>query len=125
MGTAATVVGLATGVLTLKDQLFPPDQPTAQTVAQYQQQVGEVCDRVNAVLDSRVRRARRYEKRLNNGKDLAESRNAMMDEVQNRIDFRRRPGAGRAGAVDVGGGPRAGITVTFTELGDGRTEMAT
>jgi len=86
LGTAATVVGLTTGVLTLKDQVFPPDQPTAQTAAQYQQQVGEVCDRTNAVQSSNLRRARPYKKRLRKAKDLGELRNAVMDEVQNRID---------------------------------------
>ena len=86
LGTAATLVGLTTGVLTLKDQFFPPDQPSAQTVAQYQQQVGEVCDTANAVQSSNLRRTRPYKKRLRKARDLGELRNAVMDEVQNRID---------------------------------------
>lgn len=82
LGTAATLVGLTTGVLTLKDQVFPPDQPSAQ----YQQQVGEVCDTANAVQSSNLRRTRPYRKRLRKARDLGEQRNAVMDEVQNQID---------------------------------------
>src|SRR3954454_16754751 len=47
--TVSTVVAIATGMFTLRDQVFPhaAGTATAESVVAYQQQVGRVCDEVN------------------------------------------------------------------------------
>src|SRR4051812_25204333 len=57
LATISTVVGVATGMFTLRDQVFPRESGTAAAVAlpEYQAQVGRVCDELN---DDDSRRAR-------------------------------------------------------------------
>ena len=49
LATLSTVVGVATGMFTLRDQVFPRESGTAVAVSvpAYQQGVGRVCDEVN------------------------------------------------------------------------------
>jgi hypothetical protein len=78
------VVAIATGMFTLRDQIFPHEAGTAAAlpVPAYQLQVGRVCDEVNSDEAHRVRKARAIKKRLGVAKTTLEQRDAMLDGVR-------------------------------------------
>src|SRR3954451_12875735 len=49
LATVSTVVGIATGMFTLRDEVFPQESGTAGAAAEasYRQHVGGVCDELN------------------------------------------------------------------------------
>jgi hypothetical protein len=84
LATLSTVVAIATGMFTLRDQIFPREAGTAAalSVPAYQLQVGRVCDEVNSDEAHRVKEAQAIKKRLSAAKTTLEQRNAMLDGVR-------------------------------------------
>jgi hypothetical protein len=87
LATLSTVVGIATGMFTLRDQVFPREAGTAAavTVSVYEQRVGRVCDEVNANDRARARGDRTIRKRLQTAKTTIAQRNALLDGVRQSI----------------------------------------
>jgi len=84
LATLSTVVAIATGMFTLRDQIFPREAGTAAalSVPAYQLQVGRVCDEVNSDEAHRVKETQAIKKRLGVAKTTLEQRNAMLDGVR-------------------------------------------
>jgi len=82
--TVSTVVAIATGMFTLRDQVFPHEAgtATAESVVAYQQQVGRVCDEVNSDDRRRAAETKTIEKRLKQAKTMIAQRNALLDGVR-------------------------------------------
>ena len=81
LATLSTVVGIATGMFTLRDQVFPRESGSAQAVSTpaYQQQVGRVCDELNTDDSRRARELKTIRKRLRTAKTTTTQRNALLD----------------------------------------------
>src|SRR5690349_104823 len=79
LGTLSTVVGLATGMFTLRDQIFPRESGTAQAGAVYQQAVGRVCEQVNSDDSRRVRDFKAIRRQLPRATTTIEQRNELLD----------------------------------------------
>jgi hypothetical protein len=84
LATLSTVVGVATGMFTLRDQLFPRESGTAAAVSvpAYQQGVGRVCDEVNRNDDDRAREDRESKVRLRVSKTTVGQRNVLVDAAR-------------------------------------------
>jgi len=84
LATLSTVVAIATGMFTLRDQIFPHEAGTAAalSVPAYQLQVGRVCDEVNSDEAHRAKEAEAIKKRLGVAKTTLEQRDAMLDGVR-------------------------------------------
>jgi uncharacterized membrane protein YgcG len=87
LATLSTVVGVATGMFTLRDQVFPGEAGSARAVSvpAYQQQVGRICDEVN---DDDRRRAHEdtiVKTRLQRAKTTIAQRNALLDPVRRTV----------------------------------------
>ncbi len=84
LATLSTVVGVATGMFTLRDQVFPREAGTAVAVSvpEYQQDVGEVCEAVNDNDRARARGDKRIEQQLGRTEDIIPQRNALLDGVR-------------------------------------------
>ena len=83
LATTSTVVGLATGMFTLRDELWPRESGRAEaSLPAYQQSVGDVCGDLNAVERARVRDARRLARRLRSAGTAAAQRDAVLDSVR-------------------------------------------
>jgi hypothetical protein len=82
--TVSTVVAIATGMFTLRDQVFPHEAgtATAESVAAYQQQVGRVCNEVNSDDRRRAAETETTEKRLKHATTTIAQRNALLDGVR-------------------------------------------
>src|SRR3954465_6845853 len=69
LGTLSTVVAIATGMFTLRDNIFPKEVGSAQaSIAAYQQSVGNVCRQHNDSEHARAANARRLKRRLQGAK---------------------------------------------------------
>jgi hypothetical protein len=81
LATISTVVGLATGMFTLRDQIFPREAGTAAAVSTpaFQQSVGEVCDELNANDKARAREDRATARQLKNARATVGQRNVLVD----------------------------------------------
>ena len=81
LATLSTVVGIATGMFTLRDQVFPRESGSAQavSVSAYQQQIGGVCDDVNTDDSRRARQIKTIHKQLVRAKTTTAQRNALLD----------------------------------------------
>lgn len=84
--TLSTVVAVATGMFTLRDQIFPENAGNAQGNAQasrdvYEQSVGRVCDAANEAERARARNARRLSNRLKRARTTLAQRNALLDST--------------------------------------------
>lgn len=86
LATVGTLVAIATGVLTLRNQLFPPEDG-GTPVAVYQQQVGELCDDVNDGYVEVRRGHREFVAEVRDNRTLADLRTAVIAELQGRLDF--------------------------------------
>src|SRR5918992_1019644 len=80
LATMSTVVGLATGMFTLRDQVFPREAGTARAVSApaYQHEIGRVCDEVNANDRRRVREDRTIKRTLRRARTTMAQRNALL-----------------------------------------------
>lgn len=84
LATLSTVVGVATGMFTLRDQVFPSQAGTAQAVPDsvYRHKVGQICDEVNTADQARVRDLRPLSRRLRLATTTARQRNALLFAVR-------------------------------------------
>lgn len=83
--TLSTVVAVATGMFTLRDQIFPQEAGTAPaSVALYEQSVGDICSSLNEADRARAANARRLAKRLRgaSGRTPLGQRNALLDSIK-------------------------------------------
>jgi hypothetical protein len=87
LATLSTVIALATGMFTLRDQIFPREagNAAAASLPVYQQQVGRVCDQVNHNDSRQVAEARKTRKRVYGAKTTITQRNALLDGVKDTI----------------------------------------
>jgi hypothetical protein len=84
LATLSTVIGVATGMFTLRDQVFPREAGTAVAVSvpAYQQRVGDVCDAVNLDDRLRARQDKVIKRKLKHAKTTVQQRNALLDSVR-------------------------------------------
>ena len=84
LATLSTVVGVATGMFTLRDQVFPREAGTAVAVSAptYQRDIGGVCDELNDNDSFQARDEKAIEKRLQRAKTTIAQRNALVDGVR-------------------------------------------
>ena len=83
LATLSTVVGIATGMFALRDQVFPRESGRAEaSLPVYQESVGEVCSDVNEAERARVRDARRLARRLRVARTAVAQRDALLDSVR-------------------------------------------
>jgi hypothetical protein len=84
LATLSTVVGVATGMFTLRDQVFPREAGTAAAVpvSVYEQRVGSVCDEVNDNDRRRARDEKTIRRQLQRAKTTIAQRNALLDGVR-------------------------------------------
>lgn len=87
LATIGTLVAIATGIVTLRDELFPPDDDGGTSVAVYQQQVGEICDDVNDGYAEVQEGHRAFAKEVRENRSLADLRTAVLAELQGRLDL--------------------------------------
>ena len=87
LATLSTVVGIATGMFTLRDQVFPRESGSAQAVSTvaYQQQVGRVCDELNSDDSRRARQLKTIRKQLRQAETTTAQRNALLDGQRKTI----------------------------------------
>ena len=80
----STVVGVATGMFSLRDQLFPRESGTAAAVSvpAYQQGVGRACDAVNRNDADRAQEDRRAKGQLRASKSTTAQRNVLVDATR-------------------------------------------
>jgi len=80
LGTVSTVVAIATGMFTLRDQIFPSEagMAAASTTA-YQTSIGEICMALDQADSALVANAANLAKRLNSAKSPLAQRNAVLD----------------------------------------------
>jgi hypothetical protein len=84
LATLSTVVGVATGMFTLRDQVLPREASTAEAGADYQRSIGRICDARNAGETARHTDSERLRTRLRRARTNLAQRNALLD-VQRRI----------------------------------------
>jgi hypothetical protein len=86
LATLSTVVGLATGMFTLRDQVLPGESGSAQAArADYQASVGAICQAVNEGDKARARDARALRRRLPRARSIAAQRDLLLDSTNRRI----------------------------------------
>src|ERR671930_42815 len=84
LATLSTVVGVATGMFTLRDQIFPSEGGSAAAISvpAYQQQVGRICDELNENDRRRAHEDATTKKRLDRATTTIQQRNALLDAVR-------------------------------------------
>src|SRR5919197_5997516 len=87
LATLSTVVGIATGMFTLRDQVFPREAGTAVAVpvSVYEQRVGRICDELNNNDRARAREDKTIKRELRTAKTTIAQRNALLDGVRRSI----------------------------------------
>ena len=87
LATISTVVGVATGMFTLRDQVFPRESGTASagSLPVYQAQVGRVCDELNADDQARARETRQVATKVEAARTTLTQRNALLDAQRKTI----------------------------------------
>ncbi len=84
LATLSAVVGVATGMFTLRDQVFPSEAGSAGAVSVpvYRQQVGGICERVNDDDRDRAQQDVKVRHRLERARTTTAQRNALLDGVR-------------------------------------------
>jgi hypothetical protein len=84
LATLSTVVGVATGMFTLRDEVFPAESGTAGAldVNAYRADVGEICDEVNLAENARRRDDRRLGSALRAARSTLAQRDALLDAAR-------------------------------------------
>jgi hypothetical protein len=84
LATLSTVVGLATGMFTLRDQVFPGEGGTARAVneAAYRAHVGRICDELNESEQARRRDDRKLARELKASRGTMAQRDALLDAAR-------------------------------------------
>ena len=92
LATLSTVVGIATGMFTLRDQVFPREAGSAQagggqvmSLEAYQEQVGRSCDELNSNDRRRARQTKTIDKQLRRARTTIAQRNALLDGQRQEI----------------------------------------
>src|SRR5215211_2733589 len=81
LGTVSTVVAIATGMFTLRDQVFRTESGTAGAVAEssYRVHVGDICDELNEADAARARGDVRLARELKRARTNLAQRDALLD----------------------------------------------
>ena len=84
LATLSTVVGVATGMFTLRDQVFPGEGSTASAVNEgaYRAHVGRICDEVNESEEMLRQDDRRLARRLKAARTTMAQRDALLDAAR-------------------------------------------
>jgi hypothetical protein len=83
--TVSTVVAVATGMFSLRDELFPQQSPEVQasdtqaSIGLYQRSVGDACDALNDAEQARAKNERRLAQRLRRTRATLVQRNLLLD----------------------------------------------
>lgn len=86
LATLSTVVGIATGMFTLRDQVLPQESGSAQAaLADYQTSVGGICLLLNEGESARARDARDLARRLPRARSIPAQRDLLLDSTNRRI----------------------------------------
>ena len=84
LATVSTVVGVATGMFTLRDQVFPSEAGSAgaMSTSAYEEHVGRICDEVNANDQLRAHEDSNLRRRLPRAPTTVDQRNVLLDAVR-------------------------------------------
>ena len=84
LATLSTVVGVATGMFTLRDQVFPGERGTAGALGSgaYRAHVGRICDALNESDRARRRDDRRLGRELASARTVTTQRDALLDSAR-------------------------------------------
>lgn len=84
LATLSTVVGVATGMFTLRDQVFPGEGSTASAVnaGAYQAHVGRICDEINESEKSRRQGDRKLARQLDSARGITAQRDLLLDAAR-------------------------------------------
>jgi hypothetical protein len=84
LATISTVVGVATGMFTLRDQVFPSESGSAgaMSTSAYAEHVGRICDEVNANDRLRAHEDSNLRRRLPRARTTIDQRNVLLDAVR-------------------------------------------
>jgi hypothetical protein len=87
LATISTVVGVATGMFTLRDQVFPSEAGSAgaMSTSAYEEHVGRICDEVNANDHLRAHEDANLRRRLPRAQTTIDQRNVLLDAVRRTI----------------------------------------
>jgi hypothetical protein len=87
LATLSTVVGVATGMFTLRDHVFPNESGSAAALSRpaYEQEVGRVCDQLNDDDSQRAREAKTIRRKLPRAKTPLAQRNLLLDGQRRTI----------------------------------------
>ena len=87
LATISTVVGVATGMFTLRDQVFPSEAGSAgaMSTSAYEQHIGRICDEVNANDHLRAHEDSNLRVRLPRAQTTIDQRNVLLDAVRRTI----------------------------------------
>jgi hypothetical protein len=84
LATISTVVGVATGMFTLRDQVFPSEAGSAgaMSTSAYEEHVGRICDEVNANDRLRAHEDSKLRVGLPRAQTTIDQRNLLLDAVR-------------------------------------------
>ena len=86
LATLSTIVGLATGMFTLRDAIFPNESGTAEaSVHDFQRSVGQICQGLNSAARVQARETRRADVLLGKASTTLEQRNVLLDGVRRSL----------------------------------------
>jgi hypothetical protein len=87
LATLSTVVGIATGMFTLRDQVFPSEAGSAGAADEhaYRSHIGEICDELNAAEAARRRDDRELAKQLPRARTNLAQRDALLDAARRSV----------------------------------------
>jgi hypothetical protein len=84
LATLSTVVGVATGMFTLRDQVFPGEGSTAGAVnaGAYRAHVGRICDEINESEKLRRQGDRKLARQLDSARGITAQRDLLLDAAR-------------------------------------------
>ena len=87
LATISTVVGVATGMFTLRDQVFPSEAGSAgaMSTSAYEEHVGRICDEVNANDHLRAHEDSKLRVGLPRAQTTIDQRNLLLDAARRTI----------------------------------------
>jgi hypothetical protein len=86
LATLSTMVGVATGMFTLRDEIFPNESGTAEaSVPDFQRSVGQICEELNSAARVQARDTRRVGVLLRKASTTLAQRNVLLDSVRRSL----------------------------------------
>jgi hypothetical protein len=86
LATLSTVVGLATGMFTLRDAIFPNESGRAEaSVQDFQRSVGQICQELDSAARVQARDTRRVDVLLRKASTTLAQRNVLLDAVRRSL----------------------------------------